>query len=89
MSKGDEYAKVMRQILVYMYQEGAIGNTPTTVVKVDEIVEMFELDLTEAVSVMKLLDHQGYVTGRTGGYYWLTGRGFEQAERLSKSKNST
>ena len=87
MSKGDEYAKVMRQILVYMYQEGAISKTQT--LHLDAIAENLELQPAEAQSAMELLKEQGKVTRVLGKHYKLTGRGFEEAERLSKSKNST
>ena len=89
MSKGDEYAKVMPQILAYMYEQGVIGREPPSVLNVDAIAEKFGLELTEAASVMQLLKEQGNVTGRYGGYYRLTGPGFELAERLSKSKKFT
>ena len=88
MSKGDEYAKVMPQILAYMYEQGAIGKKPPSVLKVDAIAEKFGLELGEAASVMQLLDEQGNVTGPGGRYYRLTGPGFELARQLSKSKNS-
>lgn len=87
MSKGDEYAKVMAGILVYMYEQGAIGLKQTVLLAAIE--ERFELQRAEAQSVMKLLEEQGSVERVVGPSYRLTGRGFEEAGQLSKTKNST
>ena len=87
MSKGDEYAEVMPKILVYMYQEGAIGTSQT--LHLDAIAEKFGLQPAEAQSVMELLKEQGKVARPAAKRYRLTGPGFEEAERLSKSKKFT
>ena len=87
MSKGDEYAKVMRPILVLMYEAGAIGTAQT--LHLDAIAENFGLQPAEAQSVMELLKEQGKVARPVAKHYRLTGPGFEEAERLSKSKNFT
>ena len=86
MSKGDEYAKAMPEILVYMYGEGAVG--PEQTAHLDAIAQEVGLQPKEAKSVMRLLEEQGKVTQVTGKFYRLTGPGFEEAQRLSKSKKS-
>ena len=86
MSKGDEYAKVMRRILVYMYDEGAIGKSQA--LQVDTIAEKSGLKPPEAASLMKLLEEQGNVTGVELQRYRLTAAGFEAAGRLSKDEHN-
>lgn len=85
MSKGEEYAKVMPKILVYMYDEGAIGQSQA--VQVDPIATKFGLQPPEVACLMELLVDQGNVKQVDQQRYKLTAAGFEAAGRLSKGES--
>jgi hypothetical protein len=84
MSEGDSYAKKLDQILLLMYDAGAIGIHH--VVDDSDLGKGIGADGQELQDLISLLVQQGFVKKVVRGKYHLTGPGFAQARTLAEAR---
>jgi Mn-dependent DtxR family transcriptional regulator len=87
MSEGDVYAKQMDEILVLMYDAGAIG-LKSGVVNVEAIQKEIGAEHAPLQDMMGLLSDQGLVKMVVRGQYHLTGPGFAEARRIAEARGA-
>ena len=89
--RGDELGAQRTRLLMYLYNEGAVGLA--TAVKYNRLVDLLGLEQSELAAVIEIGEGAGLVqvsgvattfagTSYSAARFWLAGPGFDEASRL-------